>query len=209
MRNSLLIAAILAAAAGGANATVVQLTFEGVGDLQAVGNFYNGGAGGALGVSFSGPTLGLVDADAGGHGNFANEPTSDTIMFFLDENSSRMTVAGGFTTGFSFYYSSFDQAGSVSVYDGPDGTGNLLASIALAGLGSAGNGDPTGFFDTWAAVGVLFNGTAQSVVFAGAANYIGFDNITFGSDNPNTVPVPAAGLMTCAGLMLVGSRRRR
>jgi len=41
-----------------------------------------------------------------------------------------MDVAAGFTTGFSFYYSSAD-AGSVDVYSGLDGTGTLLASVPL------------------------------------------------------------------------------
>lgn len=197
-------------AASCASGTVVQLTFEGVGDLNAVGNFYNGGAGTNYGVSFSPATLGIVDSDAGGSGYFANEPTGDTIMFFLDESNARMTYAAGFTTGFSFYYTSISSSGSVSVYDGVDGTGNLLATLNLPALGSDPNGgDPTGGYNIWANVGVGFAGTAKSVVFAGAANLIGFDNVTFGSTSANLIPLPTGVGLSCAGLALVGLRRRR
>jgi len=208
--KAMMCAMVLAATAGSASATVFQLTFEGVGNLNQVGNFYNGDGPDNYGVSFSGATLGIVDADAGGSGNFANEPTGDTVMFFLDENNARMTVAAGFDTGFSFYYSSIANAGDVYVYDGPDGTGNLLASLNLPALGSDPNGgDPTGAYNIWANVGVGFNGIAQSVVFSGAANFIAFDNVTFGSRNANLIPLPTGAGMAFLGLGLAGLRRRR
>ena len=74
MKKTLFAAAALAALAlsAQANAAVITLDFEGVGNNQAVGNYYNGGAGTNYGVQFSGPTLALVDADAGGSGNFAS-----------------------------------------------------------------------------------------------------------------------------------------
>ena len=43
-----------------------------------------------------------------------------------------MNVAGGFTTGFSFFYA--DQVGftgNVTVYSGANGTGSVLASLSL------------------------------------------------------------------------------
>ncbi len=208
--KSLACASVIAlAAASASHAAIVTLDFEGVGNFNPVGNFYNGGAGTNYGIQFSAATLGIVDADAGGSGNFANEPSASTIMFFLDANNAVMDVAAGFTTGFSFFYTSINSGGSVDVFDGLGATGTLLASLSLAALGSAGTGDPTGGYDTWAAIGVLFSGTAKSVSFAGSANYIGFDNVTFGTDKPGTVPVPAALPMLLAGLGGLGMLRRR
>ncbi len=143
LRSLALLAGLgLAMAQGSASAAVIVLDFEGVPDLSSVGNFYNGGAGTNYGVSFSGATLGLVDADAGGSGNFANEPSANTVMFFLNANNAILNLAAGFDTGFSFFYSS-STAATVNVYDGVDGTGNLLGSLNLLAQGfDSCSGDP-------------------------------------------------------------------
>lgn len=193
-----------------ANAAIVTLDFEGVGDVQEVGNFYNGGAGTNYGIDFSPGSLSIIDADAGGTGNIGNEPSPDTVLFFLDAGSAIMNVAAGFTTGFSFFYSSVNDAGSVNVYDALNGGGTLLASLNLAALGF-GPGDPNGAFSNWAAIGVLFAGTAMSVDFGGVANQIAFDNITLGTDKPGTspVPIPATLPLLAGALGLIGLLRRR
>lgn len=195
--------ALAAFAALPASAAVITLDFEGVGDLNAVGSFYSG-----LGIEFSQDTLALVDADAGGSGNFANEPSGDTVMFFLNANNAILNFAAGFDTGFSFFYSS-SVAAMVSVWDGLNGTGNLLGQIALLGDGVNGPGDPTGDFATWNAGGVAFSGIARSINFGGTANQTGYDNITFGSATPGAVPVPAAAPLLLGALAGLGLLRRR
>ncbi len=170
-----------------ASAAVITLDFEGLQNLEAVNNFYAGGTGDIgsssgqdYGISFSSDSLAVIDSDAGGSGNFANEPTADTILFFT-ANSAIMNVANGFTDGFSFFYSS-SQTTSINVYDGLNKTGNILASLSLPALplGTVG-GDPNGTFDIWDNIGVSFTGLARSVDFGGVANQVGFDNITIGS----------------------------
>lgn len=167
------------------------LTFEGLQDNEPVLNYYNGGLGGngsgpgpALGVTFSTTALAIIDADAGGSGNFGGEPSPSTILFFLT-GTAVMNVPSGFTTGFSFYYSAIRSPGSVIVYSGPNATGNVLASISLPLTQSSGAPDPTGQFSPLVPVGVSFSGIARSVDFGGTVNQIGFDNITFGSQTPN------------------------
>ena len=198
-------------AATSASAAVVTLDFEGIGDLNPVGNFYNGGAGTNYGVQFSPATLALVDFDAGGNGNFANEPSPNTTMFFSDANNAILDVAAGFDTGFSFFYSSATTA-SVNVYDGLGATGNLLATLILAAQFSQNcSGDPTGAFCNFSPIGVIFDGIAKSIDFGGTADQIGFDNITFGTETPGTSPVPlpaAAWLFGSALLGFAGFKRR-
>jgi hypothetical protein len=125
-----------------------------------------------------------------------------------------MNVPGGFANGFSLFYASLAPA-SVTVYDGPDGSGNVLATINLAPQFNANGcvGDPTGAICNWTPVGVSFSGIARSgksmeeklcpvhsstltiidaltcvscfaVDFGGAANLVGFDDITIGSATP-------------------------
>jgi hypothetical protein len=186
-----------------ASSAVIVLTFEGVGDLNPVGEFYNGGGGADYGISFSPETLALVDSDAGGNGSFANEPSPSTVMFFLEADEAILNVAAGFGTGFSFFYSAAE-AGSVRVYSGVNGTGSLLASLDLVAQFDEGcAGDPTGDYCNWTPVGVLFAGIARSIDFGGAANFIGFDDITFGSDKPGVVPEPGSLALLGLGLGLI------
>jgi hypothetical protein len=204
MKKLLLSALGAALIAAPATAAVTVLTFEGIPNGTPVGAFYGPT------YIFSPATLALVDADAGGTGNFANEPSPNTIMFFLDANNAILDVVGGFTTGFSFFYTS-STAATVTVYDAPGGTGNVLATLNLvAQFADNCTGDPTGAFCNWTAVGVTFSGTAFSIDFGGTANQTGFDNITFGSASP-AIPEPATWAMLIAGFGLVGhaARRRR
>jgi hypothetical protein len=196
-------------------AQAVVLTFEGVGDLASINEFYNGGTDSAgnsgtnYGISFNTDALGLVDGDAGGSGNIGGEPSPDTVMFFLT-GSSIMNVAAGFDTGFSFFYSKpgSGDSGIINVFDGLGGTGTLLGSFILPTTPDTGAPDPTGRFSPLVPIGISFDGTAQSVEFAGTANFIVFDDVTLGSETPGeTDPVPDSGSTALLlGLGLLGFR---
>jgi uncharacterized protein (TIGR03382 family) len=194
----------LAGMATGASAQIF-LNFEGItnGPTTPIGNFYAG-----QGVQFTGGgsnALALVDSDAGGSGNFANEPSGDTIMFFVSGNATVMNVASGFTTGFATYYTTIFSTGTIELWTGIDGTGTLLGSAPMFALGSdQSGGDPEGDYNRWDIASVnIGNQVARSVVFIGVANLIGFDDMVFGD-------VPAPGSVAVAGLAgLVALRRRR
>jgi hypothetical protein len=211
-------------------ATVHVLTFDELGVIPAsVGsepilNFYNGGFAGNgtancgftvcgpgpnYGVTFQSNALVLTSQDVGGGGNFTNEPSSPNILFFLTGTGDVMNVASGITTGFSFFYSGNPAEGNgmVNIYSGLDGTGTLLASFVVdTSLTPQCTTGPT--YCVWQPDGVAFSGTAESVVFAGAANFIGWDNITLGSASP--VPEPGTLVLFGSGTLgLMGLLRRK
>lgn len=198
-----------------ANASVITLTFEGVGDFASINDFYNGGtdsfgnSGTNYGINFSPNSLGLIADDSGGGGNFigAIAPSPVTVAFFMDGAADTMNVAAGFTTGFSFFYDSPTADGTfVNVYDalgGAVGGGNVLATLLLP---TTGEGYPA---QRWLPAGVSFNDTAYSVDFGGVANQVAFDNITLGSNVPGTVPEPSTMLLLGAGLAGLALYRRR
>ena len=104
-------------------------------------------------------------------------------MYFLSGSDVFVNVPGGFEKGFSFYYSSASAA-SVQVYSEVNGGGTLLASLDLnAQHNQDCVGDPNGVFCNWSPIGVTFQGLAKSIDFGGAANGVGFDQITFGSSS--------------------------
>ena len=181
-------------------AQVPILTFEGLRDNEPILNFYNGGYGANgsgpgpnYGITFEGQSLAIISdlssivTPAGpqmGSGHFSNAPSGITSAYFLSGAGVVMNVPAGFTTGFSVYYAAANTAGSITVYDGLDATGNVLATLQLPINGS--NCGPE-IYSCWSPVGVPFKGVAKSVNFSGAANFIGFDNITVGSVTPGLI----------------------
>jgi hypothetical protein len=233
MRNSVLLAAAFAGCllASPAAATVT-INFEniatyGINSGIAVQNFYNGGtasngaSGTNLGVSFASNavtlclnTLGTTCsvASRGGLG----DPTSAFTAMFLapgGPTTTSLTDATGFTSGISFFYVSPVDPGSVQIFDGLNGTGNLLASSALAINGSACSaGAPfnAGQYCPFSQFSLPFNGTGKSIVFGGTPGTIVFDDITLGVG----LPEPATWAMMLLGFGVLGmslraSRRRR
>ncbi len=200
------------------NAGPITLTFEGLKALEPVNNYYNGGLGGSgsgpgpnFGIVFSTNSLALIEDEVTGTtGNFANEPSASTVLFFSSGGADTMNVAAGFTTGFSFFYSADFSPGSVKVYDGLNATGNVLATLILP-ANPAGTCivDPGSSFCNWTPIGVSFVGTAMSVDFGGTAAQIGFDNVTLGSQIPtSSVPEPTSVALIGVGLAgLVGWRK--
>jgi hypothetical protein len=198
-------------------AQVILLDFEGLGTRAAINNFYNGGtdslgnAGVNYGISFGTNSLALRESDP--LANFSREPSAETVMFFLT-GSSILNYGPGFDEGFSFFYSTVGFAAQVQVYDGLNATGNLLGTISLAALGAG--PDPSNPFSNWEIGSLSFAGTARSIDFGGTVNQVGFDNITFGSVDPNQPAVPAIPEPSTYALMLAGlgfatlvARRRR
>jgi hypothetical protein len=189
-----------------ANAQPTVLDFEGLQNFEEIRDFYNNGTGSLgskgtnYGVSFSTNSLAIVQGAPGS--NIGGLPSPVTAAFFLGGAANTMNVAKGFT-GLSFFYSAVNNPGFVNIYDGLDGTGNVLATINLPTTPNGG-GDPACNFNNFCPfvpVGVTFNGIAKSVDFGGSANQIVFDNIEITLVSRTTVPEPASVL----GLLAIGA----
>jgi hypothetical protein len=88
-----------------------------------------------------------------------------------------MNVAGGFSGEFSFQYATPNSSitGSVTIYDGPNGTGNVLATQSLPGL----SGTPLYNASSNPPVVLSFSGTGQSVRFLLRGGAADVDNISY------------------------------
>jgi len=207
---------LLAGSASSVGATPILLNFEGLKNDQQIGNFYNGGAGGNYGVTFSKSATALIDQGAGGNGNFANEPSPSTIMYFDQPNvNASMSVAGGFPS-LSFSYTSLWFPAVVTVFGGSSGT-MMLASTALPALPSTCgvvSSDP-GDFGCWKQITLKFSGTAQSVAWTAVGSVLGVDNIWLNTkdDRPvRSVPEPPLSVLFGTGAAVAAAlfhRRRK
>jgi hypothetical protein len=145
--------------------------------------------GGARDRDCGGPDYGVVWKGATVGDDFAGLALTD---------SATMNIATGFDGGLSFDYynlSNFLFAGSVNVYSGTNGHGDLLAS---AGLGAT---------PDWDFINLFFSGTAKSVVLNGSPFFLaGFDNVTLGLTAPvHPVAEPATLGVFGFGLLLMGA----
>lgn len=191
------------------------LDFEGIGDVVSIEEYYNGGMAGNgvsgpdYDVTFSGNALALVDADDGGSGNIANEPSPSSVMFWLDDVDAHMNFSPGFNQ-FSVYYTAPYNPGTLSFWDGVNGGGTQVGAVQqLVTNGDRCGGDPTGAYNCWTKIAVNLPSSAYSVTFGGTANWIAFDDLAFNpQDLPNQDvpgPLPVVGVAAALGF----SRRLR
>ena len=149
------------------------LTFEGLANAAAIGNWYNGGGGTNYGVSFTANAIALQAPP----GLFENQPApGNTVMTWISGANTTANLTVGFSTQISFHYSG-TSALTVDLYDG--GGGNIGTSGALAGVGGGGC-TPGITLCNWNTCIIPFAGVCMEIIFRGAAGLIIVDNVMLG-----------------------------
>jgi len=148
----------------------VDYTFEGLLNVGEVPTFD--------GIRFPG-WLSLIDRDEGGSGNFANEPSPSTIIFWLGGQnfvpSSRTIEFPSPVSYVSMFYASRDPVRLEAF----DSLGNRIDSIRGGSNFQAGpSGDPTGAYNQWDLISVEDSSSRiASIRFSGVINGTGIDDI--------------------------------
>jgi len=209
---------------GGASAQTKGIaTFGGLKNLEFINDYYNGGTGSMgsgpgknLHLQFTANAQAIVSASKGGTGNFINDPGGYPVMFFASGSSVTVNAVAGISTGMWFSYSAL-QPGTVTIYDGLNGTGNVLGSINLV----PNNVGCTGYkMCIWSPVAFPLTATVSSIRFSGTANQIAIGAIHLGvkiptfiglssSVNPSVQgqPVTFTAAVSATGTAPVGSVR--
>jgi hypothetical protein len=186
------------------------MNFQGLGNQQVVGSFYDGGGLASTpnyGITFSSNFYSLISTTYGGGGSYAGTPLGTPAIFINGTTGSPalgvINVSPGFSNGINFFFSAAftgHQLGTVTIWSGANGTGTVLATITLAnnnGICSS----PT--FCTWTDVGASFSGVAHSVTFSGPANELGLTDITVGSSS-TAIPEPSSFYLLGTGFLGFG-----
>ncbi len=208
-KTLLAVAALLTAT--GASATVLTMTFEGLGDFEYARNFYNGGIGGNgngpgtnYGVTFPGGTITYLNAylNQGVLGaRFGGEPTPNTALSF-QQGSAWMNVASGFTDNLSFYYANPNGNSTISIYTEINGGGQRIDTLFLPQTAYTG---PDGHIFPMSFVSLGLSGMAKSIDFLSMANSGYVDDLSI-----NTVAAPSTAWLLGSGLFgLIGVKRHK
>jgi hypothetical protein len=186
---SVILILLFAIAIPAAAQTKGAVTFGGLKNLEFVNDYYNGGQG-SLGsgpgknfhLQFTSNAQAIVQAAKGGSGNFINDPGNFPVMFFQTGSSVVATATDGVNVALWFFYSAI-QPGTATVYDGPNGTGNILTSITLTPNDA---GCTTYKLCVWSAVGVPLTTPAGSIRFSGNANFLAIGTVHLGQALPTS-----------------------
>jgi hypothetical protein len=170
-------------------------TFGGLKNLEFVNNYYDGGTGSLgsgpgknLQLEFTSNAEAIVSANKGGSGNFINNPGGYPVLFFQTGSSVVVNATAGISVGLWFTYSAL-QPGTATVYDGPNGAGNILASIALSSNNAGCN---TYKMCVWSPVGVPLTANARSIRFGGVTNFLGIGAIHLGVKIPTSMELSSS-----------------
>lgn len=168
--------AVLVDGDGDGELTCHTVTFEGIGDFAPVGTVV-----GTPTLTFGSSWLGIIDSDAGGSGNFANEPSPSTTAFFLDTEDILIGLDVGSRT-VEFFYSA--SAASLPVtLEAFDSEGSLIGSAEGNTVGSDIDGadcvgDPTGQLCLWDSINLASTGDdIRSIRITGAVNQFVIDDL--------------------------------
>ena len=143
------------------------INFEGVGNLSPIPEFD--------GITSPG-WLGIIDADAGGTGNIAFEPSPETIAFWLEgDPSARGIEFSEAVSEVTFQYASYVTV-KLEAFDG-DGK-SLGTATGPANWNQGPGGDPEGTYNKWDPITLKADtNVIRSIKVIGNENNTGIDNL--------------------------------
>jgi len=158
------------------------IDFEGMGNDVPIGVVP-----GAVTVTFGTSWYSLIDSDAGGGGNFANEPSPSTGAYFpFDDNDIRITLTPP-VQYLEFFYSAaaIGLPVTVTAYDSNDNVvdSEVGNTIGTDYDGANCTGDPNGNFCSWSVITLTAaSDNISYVTISGPPaipNFFGIDNLQF------------------------------
>ena len=136
------------------------------------------------GFDLSANALAIVSAQQGGSGNFIDpliNPGQVARGITYDEGQSIIiNVANGFDQKFSFRYASPFADHQVTIYDGVNGRGNVLASVQLPRTTDSNLTPGTYILESNPSSNLFFQGLGKSVILGNQPNKLVLGDITFG-----------------------------
>jgi len=136
------------------------------------------------GFDLSANALAIISAQQGGSGNFIDpliNPGQVARGITYDEGQSIIiNVANGFDQKFSFRYASPFADHQVTIYDGVNGRGNVLASVQLPRTTDSNLTPGTYILESNPSSNLFFQGLGQSVIIGNQPNKLVLGDITFG-----------------------------
>ena len=136
------------------------------------------------GFDLSANALAIVSAQQGGSGNFIDpliNPGQVARGITYDEGQSIIiNVGNGFGQKFSFRYASPFAEHQVTIYDGVNGTGNVLASVQLPRTTDSNLTPGAYILESNPSSNLLFQGIGKSVILGNQPNKLVIGDITFG-----------------------------
>lgn len=158
----------------------VEIDFEGLGNNAPIGTI--AGSPQIPQVIFGSSWLSIIDVDAGGSGNFANETSPSTTAYFLDQNDISISFDSGAQL-VEFHHSAAARSLPVTI-SAFDADGNLVDraignTIGTDYDGAACSGDPSGNFCLWDKVTLAStsNDIRLVTIVGTVSNYFGIDNL--------------------------------
>jgi hypothetical protein len=154
----------------------VKVTFEGGGNAAPI--HPPTGLIPGSGMRFPGGWLTLIDSDAGGSGNFANEPSPQTVAFWSSGSTQTVTFDQA-VCDVSLFYSSTDPV-TLRAFDA--GGSQVAVANGPAQYNQGPGGDPTGNYNLFSPLGVdvctsgLSGNVITSVTFSGRDLHTAIDD---------------------------------
>ena len=173
----------------------LKLTFEGGVDLNPIPT--------TAGVSFLG-WLTIIDADDGGSGNFANEPSPSTIAFWLTGqllDTEREIIFDEPVSAVSFFYTSAVPVTVTGFNTEGDPVADASGPANAPSMGPG--GDTGGTFDLFSPLGIdVGENVITHVVMTGLENQTGIDDLVIERKGSIKVNVIDSGESGVSGLVV-------